>query len=664
MLKKIEDIGLNWIIEEMEDIISEIHNISPSAYNEEHRYLPSTVTSMPGYIRYAVNPFMREIVDCFDIHSPVRQINVMKGVQVTYSTVLESGVMYYADHIGTLPMMYITADKELAETRIENNFLPMFQQSGLGHIIRSSDIGNSRKTGNTKKQLQFEKGAYLQPFGAQNAGKMRAASIAIMLKDEIDGWPDTVGKDGDPDGLTDARTNGFPDQKKIFRGSTPLIKNKSKIWKNFLNGDQRKYMIICKNDKCKKEQTIRWEVVDKETGLIGGFKWDFDEDGILITETVRYDCPFCGQSHFEADKERIFSEQHGAYWKPTAKPIEKNIRSYHLPAFYSPIGMLQWYEIVLQYLECYDPIEKKVKDIGKYQIFYNNILAMPFEITGAKIRFTSVSAHRRAEYRLGQIPNNYAIKHSSSKILFLTCQVDVHKNNLAVSVMGWTKGFKSYVIDYWRFERTEKEPECNEITSPVWGRLRELIEEKVYFADDGTQYKVAFTFIDAGYANATVCSFCADYESNVYPILGRSSIGKKSTIKEFTEWETQIGTVGFQILVDHYKDRLAPVMRREWHEGDGEQKTFHFNAPIDIPDKALKELTVETRKEKVDEKGGVSYFWHRPNGANNELWDLLVYGHCSVEVVAKKICIDQFEMKNVDWDKFWQYLEEEKLFFN
>lgn len=658
---KINEIGKDWIISEMESIVEEVKYIRPSDYNEEKRYLPSSVTSIPGYLRYAVNPFMREIVDCFDIHNPVRQINLMKGVQVTYSTVLESGVMYYADHIGTLPMMYITADKELAETRIENNFLPMFQQSGLGHIIRSSDIGNSRKTGNTKKQLQFEKGAYLQPFGAQNAGKMRAASIAIMLKDEIDGWPDTVGKDGDPDGLTDARTNGFPDQKKIFRGSTPLIKATSKIYKNYLKGDQRKYMVLCKH--CKQEQTIRWEVINKETGLIGGFKWDFDEDGILITESVRYDCPFCGGSHFEADKENLFSEETGAYWKPTAKPIDKNIRSYHLPAFYSPIGMLEWKDIVLQYIDCYDPIERKIKDMGKYQIFYNNILAEPFEIKESKIRFSTVSAHRRAEYRMGQIPNKYAIQYSNSKILFLTCQVDVHKRNLAVSVMGWCKDFIPYIIDYQRFEVTESEPECTELYSPVWRRLRELIEEKVYEGDDGTKYRVVMTFIDSGYANDTVTKFCADYESNVYPILGRDRAGKNQTIKEFGEFTTQNGIIGYKITVDHYKDRIAPVLRREWSEGDGIQKTYHLNAPIDIPDKALKELTVETRKQKTDDNGNISYVWHRPSGVDNELWDLLIYGHAAVELIAVKICIDHFEMKSIDWVKFWEYLEDKRVFF-
>lgn len=651
-------VGIDWLFEKVNKVVDNVPHITPTQYNEENRYLPASVSSIPGYISYDVNPFMIEIINNGDINSPVKEITLMKGVQITYSTLLESLIMYYADHIGTLPIMYMTADKELAKARIDNNIIPMFNQSGKANVIQSSDIGNNRKTGKTDAQLQFVKGGYLVPFGAINAAKMRSYSIAILLKDELDAWQDTVGKDGDPDALSDARTNGYADNKKIFRGSTPLIKGKSKIYKNYLKGDQRKYMVFCKH--CNQEQYLRWENIDSKNGIIGGFKWDLDENGILITESVRYDCVHCGGSHYETDKERLFSPKYGAYWKPTAKPIEKNIRSYHLPALYSPIGMNPWYRNVIDYLDCYDPIERKVKDVGKYQVFYNNVLAEPFKVEGFKIRFQSVSAHRCAAYRMGEIPNDFAKKHSGSPILFLTCTVDVHKNNLAVAVIGWTKDAKSYVITYDRFETEGDSADAN---NEVWSRLRTLIEETEFTADDGKKYRIVLTFVDAGYNYDTVTGFCADYAGGVYPILGRDRTAKAQSIKEFAEFTTNAGTKGFRILVDHYKDRLAPVLRREWYEGDGQQKQYHFNAPIDLSDKALIELTVESRRENIDERGNISYTWHRPSGAKNELWDLLVYGHCAVEVLAYNICIQMFKRETIDWEELWEYLEKEEVYF-
>jgi phage terminase large subunit GpA-like protein len=261
-------------------------------------------------------------------------------------------------------------------------------------------------------------------------------------------------------------------------------------------------------------------------------------------------------------------------------------------------------------------------------------------------------------YRLGQIPNEYAKKYSGSPILFLTCEVDVHKTNLAISVFGWCRDSKSYVIEYFRDEIDGEDADCSELTSPVWGRLRKLIEEKKYTADDGLEYGISLTLIDAGYANDTVTTFCSDYDSGVYPIIGRDRPSKNQKISEFAEFKTQAGTIGYRILVDHYKDRLAPVLRRDWVEDAGDQGKYHFNAPVDILDKHLKELTVETRRKKVDENGGVTYFWHRPGNARNELWDLLVYGHAGVEILAWMICIQHFELKTIEWPKFWDFMEE------
>jgi phage terminase large subunit GpA-like protein len=652
-MSTIKTIGQEWLTDQVGALTEVIHKVTPAKFNEEHRYLPESVTSMPGYIRYDVNPFMREIINCFDADSNVREVNLKKGVQITYTTLLESGLLYYMAHVKTLPCMYMTADKELAAARIENNIIPMINQSGFGDIIQSSDEGNSRKTGKTSNHIQWAGGGYLVPFGAKNADKMRSYSIAILLKDEIDAWPDTVGKDGDPDSLSDDRCSGYWERRKIFRGSTPLIKGTSKIEKAYQRGDQRKYRVLCK--KCNAPQELRWSYGENEKG---GFYWETD-GGILIPESVQYRCKECGEPHFEHDKERLFSEEDGAHWEPTARPVEAGIRSYHLPALYSPIGMQPWYKSVGAYLAGYDPEERRVKDISKYQVFYNNVLAEPFEVMGSKIRFTTVSLHRRAAYRLGRIPNKYSTEFSGSPILLLTCQVDVHKSFLAVSVMGWARDAKPYVIEYIRLE----DEDCSESTSKVWGELREIIEERKYEADDGKRYGVVMTFIDAGYANDTVVSFCADYASGVVPVLGRDRPGKSNRVKEFSEFTTQTGTTGYTITVDHYKDRLAPVLRREWTEDAGIQKAHHFNAPIDLPDKALKELTVETRREKTDANGNTSYYWHRPGNARNELWDLLVYGHAAIEVIAWSICIQYFQLKTVDWDQFWDYLENEAIYF-
>ena len=654
-MPKMEDLGRDWLCEQVDEMPDSIERTGPVIFNEENRYLPQGVSPRPGYIRYDLFPYLREPLECFDPLSPVREMNLKKGVQVGYTTLLESIILYYIAHIKTQPLMFLTADDGLAALRVENSMIPMINESGFSDLIRSNDEGNSRKTGKTKDLIQWEGGGSMIYNGANSATKMRMSSVPLMLKDELDGWKRSVGKDGNSDSLTDARLSAYWDVRKIGRGSTPLTEP-SMIGEAYERGDQRKYMVLCK--ACSFPQYLKFENIDKETGEVSGFQWDM-ENGVLVLESVRYCCKNCGHAHYEHDKEKLFATESGAHWLATAEPREPGIRSYHLPAFYSPFGFRPWYKGVSDYLDSYDPKNKQVVSISKYQEFYNNTLGEPFKVQGSKLRFESVSAHRRACYKLGQIPNEYAAKHAGSRILMLCCQVDVHKSNLAVTVFGVCKDLRTFLVDYWRFE----DEDCEQAGSPVWGRLRELIEEKRYTADDGKVYGLTITLIDAGFSNTRVTEFCADYSSGVYPILGRDRPGKNQTIKEFSEFTTQAGTVGYKLTVDHYKDRLAPILRREWLEESGPQNIYHFNAPIDTPDKQLKELTVETRKKQTDPKGHESYVWYRPGNARNELWDLLGYCHAGVEILAWAVCIQHFKLETIDWQRFWEYIEVEQLYF-
>ncbi|GAF71116.1 unnamed protein product, partial [marine sediment metagenome] len=279
-------------------------------FNEENRYLPQGVSPRPGYIRYDLFPFLREIIECFDPLSPVREVNLMKGVQTGYTTLLESILLYYIAHIKTQPAMFLTADKELASGRVENNIIPMINESGFSDLIRSSDEGNSRKTGKTKDFIQWEGGGFLIYNGALNAAKMRQYSVPLMLKDELDGWKMAIGKDGNSDTLTDARLSAYWSVRKILRGSTPLLEP-SMIDTAYQRGDRRKYHVLCK--ACSFPQEIKQEHINKETGVVGGFQWDM-EDGTLVLESVRYCCQNCGVAHYEVDKEKLFATENGAHW--------------------------------------------------------------------------------------------------------------------------------------------------------------------------------------------------------------------------------------------------------------------------------------------------------------------------------------------------------------
>lgn len=665
-----DDLGLDWLIDEVEKFTDHIDLMSPTEFSEAFRYLKSE-SPVPGPMSFDFNPYMREIVDCADVRSPIREVNIKKGVKVTYSTCLDSVMFYFAAHIRTTQAMYISADKELAVSRLQTKVIPMLQQSGFGDIMQSIDESSSRKTGKTKERLEFIGGGSLMPFGAINANKMRDWSVEVALKDELDAWKQIVGVDGHPDKLTDARCNSYWHTRKIFRGGTPTITDPtesimSRMDWQYKRGDQRKYFVNCIH--CGFSQFLIWQMENDPEDVNNGWPehygmtWDM-KGKKLDKKSVRYICKKCGGAHKEHDKETLFSPDHGAKWIPTAEPVDPTIRSYHLPGLYAPVNTKAWADMVVDWLDAWNVETGKIRDHIAMREFYNNTMGEPWKIIGGeKIPLESVSAHRRA-YAYGEVPNTYAEKHSGSKILFLTCQVDVHDKFLSVTVMGWTRDARCYVIDYYKIKAESEFDKCTEEGSSVWATLREVIDDKVYTADDGHTYRIMTTLIDSnGRANSAVVMFCSEWEVGVIPILGRGEADKQTSIKEFQPFKTQAQTQGYKILVDYYKNRLAPVLKREWIEGATVQDRYHFNVPYNMRKDQLEELTAETLLKKTDTRSGqVSYYWHRPSGRRNELWDLLVYGHAAVDIIAYNTCIQVFELETIDWAQFWDFMENNLL---
>lgn len=656
----------DWLAACFEDLTSEIKAKTPSELAEEVRYLPPSNTTLPGPFRFDVCPYMREPLDCLGVENPVREIAFMKGVQLCVTTaLLENGVLYNIAEVKTSPVLFATATLDLARTRLEGFIIPMLQQSKLGHLIQSSDDQSRQKTGKTKSRIEFIGGGRMDLIGANSTAGMRSLPIRFLYRDEIDDWEDT--KDGDSIDLTTARTKTFEDNRKIIDISTPRIKGTSKVEKQFLRGDQRHFFIKCLG--CGHQQTLSahrrdpeiglygWRHTNPDTGEVTGFVWDTDENGLVVLGSVRWLCHYCGHAHTNDDKTRMLAQ---GEWHPTTTPQAPYIRSYHLSAFYSPVGMQTWESCVRDFLEAWDVQQNEVKDQEKLQVFYNNVLGETYEIRGEKLTTQQVSKHRRSVYRSGEIPNRFAKLHTGSPVLFASCTVDVHKTNLAVARWGYCRDTRLFILDYQRFEGEVENPE----DAATWGRLEDAIGH-TYKSDDGKNYGIELALIDAGYLPDQVQTFCARMGPGVYPIVGRGRT-QAGGEKHFKETSTATNT-SFVIGVDLYKDRWGSALRRSW-SGDGIQPSPFLNAPADLTDKQLKELTVEKRLAfKRQTTGEILYYsWHRPNGVDNELWDLLVYANAAHDILATAFCREELGVEDVSEEhvkEFWDVCEQHGLFF-
>lgn len=662
-MNKIDDLATAddyaWLLEQFRGLTDEAIVVTPSEWAEENRVLPAGSSTLPGPYRFAVAPYLREPLDCLSVDSPIREVAVMKGVQVCFTTgILENAIGYAIAHVKTAPCMFITADAELAKLRLEVSILPMIRESNLQDRIKSSDEANKKKTGQTDKKIEWIGGGFLIPFGAINANKLSSIPIQYMYRDEVDRWPLTVGKDGDPMTISKDRTATFEDTRKILDGSTPNLKGLSRIEARFLLGDQRYYHVCCL--KCGHSQIIRWHRVDDQ-GVVSGIVWELDAAGNLVPDSVRYLCEKCGHAHTNDDKVRLLDPANGAEWRPTATPVAPHIRSYHLSALYSPVGMQSWDECVRKWLEAWDVALNVPKDINKLQVFYNNVLGVPFEATGERVTFTAVSAHRRQIYRYGQIPNHFARDYAGSPVLLLTCGVDVHPNRLFIGVFGWCRGGRPFLIEYLVAMGDTSDPE-----GEPWKKLQEFIDDREWVADDGLRYRVQLTLIDSGDGNTddAVYRFCDQYEKGVYPVKGFEAAPKAAKRREFWMYRTSLGTAAFGVTVNLYKDRWSSALRRGW-DGVSMFPEWFFSMPVDATDNQIRELTVERKVEVKDQRTGqrLGWKWVRPGGSRNELWDLLIYNSAALEMIAASICLEEYKSETVNWVAFWDYLLDNKVYF-
>src|SRR5574344_2691490 len=151
--------------------------------------------------------------------------------------------------------------------------------------------------------------------GPNSAAKLRTFSIRYLLLDEIDAYPQSTEGEGDPVKLLMRRTDSFEAIRKVIGGSTPTIAQSSKIYALYQQGDQRKYFVPC--PKCGEMQVLDWHRL----------KWQTDDKGRLIYNSVHYECCKCGASWKNTDKAYFLPR---GEWRPTAESMRPNMRSYHI----------------------------------------------------------------------------------------------------------------------------------------------------------------------------------------------------------------------------------------------------------------------------------------------------------------------------------------------
>ena len=549
---------------------------------DKHRFLSSVSSSEPGKWKTERTPYLKEIMDCLSPTHPCEKVVFMKGAQVG-GTECGNNWMGFCICNAPGPMLIVNPTTETAKRTSRMRIDPAIENCpALREKIKSP---RSRDSGNTMLMKEFP-GGILIMTGANSPVGLRSLPVRYLFLDEVDGFPDEAGTEGDPVDLAVQRTATF-NNRKIFVVSTPTIKDASRIEQAFLEGDQRYFYVPCPH--CGHYQVLRWRNVI------------FDPKN--LTEAV-YKCEECEAIWHDYQKELILKK---GRWIPTNPDANPGVVSFHLSSLYSPHGWTSWTSIAREFLDSKD-------DPSRLQVWTNTKLAETWEdMAGQQIDPTSLMVRR--EKWGPELPR---------QVVILTCGVDVQDNRLELEIVGWGRGEESWSIDYHVLYGDPSTPE-------LWAQLDEVLSRKYPHSKEVPDLPIAATCIDSGgHYTDYVINYChARRLHGIFAIKGVGGVGKPIWPATASKSYTTKKPV-YLIGVNDAKDILMRRLHLEDSSGPG---IWHF--PMDRESDWFEQVTNEVASKKLS-KGRLIREWvPRKNGVRTEGLDCRVYAYAALRGLVR-----------------------------
>lgn len=563
-------------------------DISLPDWSDTYRYLPKESSSEPGRYQTSRTPYMREIMECLSINSPVKHVTLMTGTQLGKTEGGNNWFMYIA-HRYPGPCLFILPTVELAERHSKKKFAPSLRDTPAMKDIFGDP--SRKSSGNTLLLKEFPGGS-ISFSGANSGASFRSVSIRYLMADDLDEFPDDVDGQGDPLVLAMKRTDSFGDNAKIYLTSTPTERDISRIEKLFKESDQRYYHVPC--PYCGFMQRLIWGGPEIDHGI----KFERDNNGQLIEDSVRYVCKDCKKGIYETHKTEMLAK---GQWIPTYPERSDKKRGYQLSSLYSPVGWVSWVQMVQEFLEA-----KKYPESMKAWI--NTRLGEPSGSETDRPNWEII--RNRAElYEPMTIPQGG---------LVLTAGIDVQDDRLSGIIKAWGNDMESWLIWWGEIFGDPKDKQ-------TWDELTGLLNRAFIRTSDQHPLIVQCTAIDTGYHTHTVYNYVRSKQilrpmaikgqsTARKPILGRPTkqdVNYKGTVIKHGVELWPVGTDTAKSLI---YGRLTIKQ-----SGPG---MMHF--PQGLDDDYYLQLTSEKRVIKYKD-GFPSYNWVLPSGARNEALDAEVY---------------------------------------
>jgi phage terminase large subunit GpA-like protein len=430
---------------------------------------------------------------------------------------------------------------------------------------------------------------------------MKSNPFNLILCDEWDEAGVELADQGDVAGIVEGRTMAARFYKMLFISTSGRMET-SRIYKSFLEGDQRLYFVPC--PLCGKSQVLILRGQGKKHGLTFNMKKD-ERTGVRLLDqkSVRYICEHCEGEFTEAHKQEMLEK---GEWVPTwqnteHKPKSPYHKSYNNQGLLSPF--LSWERICQQFINT---------DFGEnlmlFKDFVINYMGKPWASQSKRAHWEDVY-DRRDKYQAGEIPPG---------VLQITGGADCHKDRIEVLVVGWGRRAESWII-----EKKVFYGKTDDLNNPIWTELSMWALSKEYKIFE-KMWGITKIAIDQGYnpTERKTQGRQKDYarkpnivqefvSKNPYFISVRGVAGEGEILRGHRVQGSGL-TKRYDLAVDVLKEDIFSRLERK--EGPG---AIHFP---DFEKENFKQFCSEVYKELAPRKFGWGKVYER-----NEVLDCYVY---------------------------------------
>ncbi|WP_236862141.1 phage terminase large subunit family protein [Burkholderia pseudomallei] len=565
-----------------------------SQWAERYAVLSRETSAQTG--RFRAFGYQRGMLDAVTDPS-VEKISVMKSARVGYTKLMDHGVGYFI-HQDPSPILVVQPRVEDAESYSKTEIAPMLRDTPVLAAIAGDQ--KAKSSDQTILAKTFRNGSSLTLVGANSPAGFRRITSRVVMFDEVDAYPvDGAGNEGDQIALGTKRSETFWNRK-IVLGSTPTVKGFSRIEKSFAESDQRHYYVPCPH--CGEFQVLEWGGPETPHGM----KWEKDENGNGIPESVYYVCRHNGCIIEEADKPDMVE---AGEWRAT-KPFAGHA-GFHIWAGYSLFPNACWSNLVAEWLRVKDdPLAR--------QTFINLVLGEPYEDRGDRaLSETRLAA--RTEVWAAEVPEGVGV---------ITVGGDVQDDRVELETIGWGRNEESWSIDH---AVIEGDPESAELWSKVDAYLK-----RIWRRADGHGFEVMAACIDSGgHHTQKVYEFAkARLGRRIWAVKGESARGGARSPVWPTKRPSSRNKASFRpviIGVNSAKDVIRDRLRRDPQDVDGvltyPAGYMHFPSDRDI--NYFAQLIAERSVTKIV-NGQKFRVWELPPGRANEALDIRVYGYAAL----------------------------------